>query len=367
MAAKNEIQYMRRALELAAQRGRWVSPNPKVGAVLVKNGKIVGEGAHEVFGRAHAEINALKDAGARAKGATLYVTLEPCSHYGKTPPCAEAIIAAGVAKVVAATRDPNPLVRGRGFAMLKKAGLRVESGLLRDEAEALNPAFFFSQTQGRPWVLLKAAVSLDGKLATASGRSKWVTGEKARLKNHELRSRVDAILIGSRTALRDKPRLSVRLRGWNREDGWPLKVLLDSHLRVSPRSPLFRGGQRAVVFCSKAASPKAEQALRRAGAKVLRVGRRGRGLQLKEVLARLQQEGVRSLMVEGGAALHGSFLDQKLADGVALFIAPKFFGGDSLAWLGGKGFPDPNQAPRLEGAAWEPLGDDWFLTGKVRY
>ncbi len=365
--AGSETKWMKRALWLAAQKGRFASPNPKVGAVFVKNGKIIGEGAHEVFGKAHAEINALAKAGARAKGATLYVTLEPCAHHGKTPPCADALIAVGVKKVVAAMKDPNPLVRGRGFAKLRKAGLLVRVGLLEKEAAQLNHDFIFSAAKGRPWVLLKAAVSLDGKLSTAAGRSKWITGEAARLKNHEMRAQVDAILVGSRTALKDRPRLTVRLKGHGRVDGWPRKVLLDSSLKVSPRAPLFQGPQKTIVFCGPQAPLAAERALLKRGVMVFRVGSARNRLSLKEVLGRLQKEGVRSLMVEGGAAVHGSFLDLKLADEVALFIAPKIFGGASTAWAGGRGFPDPNHSPRLKETRLERLGGDYLLTGKVQY
>jgi diaminohydroxyphosphoribosylaminopyrimidine deaminase/5-amino-6-(5-phosphoribosylamino)uracil reductase len=335
--------------------------------VLVKNGRIVGEGAHEIYGSAHAEVNALKQAGAKAKGATLYVTLEPCNHQAKTPPCVDAVIAAGIKKVVAAMKDPNPLVNGRGFARLKKAGIPARSGLLEKEARVLNGNFIFSVTHGRPKVLLKAAITLDGKLATVAGRSKWITGEAARLKNHELRSRVDAVLIGSGTALKDKPRLTVRLSGHGRADGWPLKVLLDSRLRVSPKSPLFEGPQKTLVFCSSRAGVAAEKKLVRLGVLVFRVSAPGNRLSLKDVLRRLHQQGVRLLMVEGGAGVHGSFIDQRLADEVALFLAPKFFGGAAPGWIGGKGFSDPNRSPRLVETRVEPLGGDYLITGKVRY
>ena len=365
--AISETKWMKRALFLAAQKGRFASPNPRVGAVLVKGGKIVGEGAHERFGHAHAEINALKRAGSRAKGATLYVTLEPHAHQGKTPPCTDAIIAAGVHEVIAAMKDPNPLVSGRGFARLKEAGILVRKGLLEKEARELNADFIFSLTHERPKVLLKVAASLDGKLATATGRSKWITGEKARRKNHELRSRVDAILIGSGTALKDKPRLTVRLDGHGRSDGWPLKVLLDSRLRVSPKSPLFEVPQKTLVFCSSRATAAAERGLNRQGVLVFRVSARENRLSLREVLGRLHQQGVRSLMVEGGAGVHGSFIDQRLADEVALFLSPKLFGGAAPGWIGGRGFSDPNHSPRLTQTRVEPLGEDYLITGKVRY
>lgn len=354
---------MKRALELARSQGRYASPNPKVGAVLVQGGRIVGEGGHQRYGGPHAEILALRRAGTRAKGATLYVTLEPCSHHGKTPPCADAVIRAGVTRVVAAMKDPFPSVAGRGVQKLRKAGIRVEVGLLEKESRALNAPFLFSLAKGRPWVVLKAAITLDGKIATAKGLSKWITGEKSRRKTHELRSQADAILVGSRTARLDDPTLTVRLPGYRRKDGYPLRVVLDGGLRLGLDRKLFRKGPATVVFTSPSAPVFKEKALNRKGVRVFRVPLRQKMLSLKAVLRVLGSLHVRSLLVEGGGEVHASFLREGLADEAVLFISPKIFGGKAPSWVGGKGVENPGMAPYLRDVRIERIGDDLFLRG----
>ncbi len=360
---KADLKFMRRALELAKKEGRYTSPNPRVGAVIVRQGKIVGEGATRPYGGFHAEVVALKKAGSKAKGATLYVTLEPCAHYGKTPPCVDAIIRSGVKKVVAALEDPFPLVSGQGFARLRQAGISVKVGLLENEAAALNGTFLLSAQRGRPMVILKAAASLDGKIATVAGRSKWITGEKARRKTHEMRAQADAILVGSRTALLDNPSLTVRLPGWKRRDGWPLRVVLDSNLRSNPKWRLFQGEAKTVVFTSPKASRSKQKLLERKGAFVFRVPSRGKVLSLKAVLRVLHSLQVRLLLVEGGGEVHASFLEEKLADGAALFLSPKLLGGPAPTWVGGKGVENPDLAPYLKNIHIEPVGADLLLTG----
>ncbi len=354
---------MKRALELARKEGTYASPNPQVGAVLVKNGKVVGEGAHRKYGGPHAEAIALHKAGRRAQGATLYVTLEPCSHYGKTPPCARAVIQAGVKKVVAAMQDPFPLVRGRGFELLHKAGIGIQMGLLEKEARLLNERFIFGITHQRPWILLKAAVSLDGKIATITGKSKWITGEAARQKTHQLRSQVDAILVGSRTARMDNPSLTVRLKGFHRQDGWPLRVVLDSKLQTPLGYRLFQGSQKTVVFTSPAASREKEKQLQKKGILVFRVPFRQKMLSLGAVLKVLHSLRVRSLLVEGGGEVHASFLKEKLADELSLFISPKILGGKAPSWVGGQGVSTPQSAFRLQNEKIEKFGEDFCITG----
>ncbi len=365
MPENSDVKFMRRALFLAQSRGRWVSPNPKVGAVLVKAGHIIGEGGHSRFGGPHAEVLALRQAGARAKGATLYVTLEPCSHHGKTPPCADALIKAGIQKVVAAMRDPFPLVRGKGFQKLRRAGITVQTGLLEKEARQMNRSFIFAVTRGRPWVRLKAAMSLDGKIAAVSGRSRWITGSHARQRAHELRVQCDAILVGSGTALTDNPFLTVRFPGFYREDGWPLRVVLDSNLRISPRANLFKGKAKTVVFTSPGAPRGREKALVQRGAAVFRVPLRRKVLSLKAVLKVLHSLQVRSLLVEGGGEIHASFLREKLADEVALFVSPKILGGKGPTWVGGPGIENPNNAPYLKDVKIERIGQDFLMTGRT--
>ena len=364
MPSKDDLKFMRRALFLAQNKAKHVSPNPRVGAVLVRGGRILAEGFTQPFGGPHAEVMALKKAGPHAKGATLYVTLEPCSHHGKTPPCADALIRAGVGRVVAATGDPFPLVKGRGFHKLRQAGIRVRKGLLERKALEINEAFFYAMIHHRPKVLLKAAVSLDGKITTVSGRSRWITGQSARRINHQLRSRADAILVGIGTALKDNPSLTVRLPGFARKDGWPLRVVLDSRLRIRPGARVFLGKPKTVIFTSLLASKAKEKALLKRGAMVFRIPFSRKMLSLKAVLRILHSLQVRSLMVEGGGQVHASFIREKRADEAALFISPKVFGGEAPTWVGGRGIENPNRAPYLKDIRVERVGQDLLLTGK---
>ncbi len=333
---------------------------------MVKNGRIIAEGAHQQYGGPHAEIVALKRAGSKSRGATLYVTLEPCSHHGKTPPCVDAVIKAGIVKVVAAMQDPFPLVAGKGFGLLRKARIKVRSGVLEEEAKKLNENFVFSVVQQRPKVVLKAAMTLDGKIATVSGLSKWITGPSALRKVHELRSSVDAILVGRRTALLDNPSLTVRLPDYHRKDGWPLRVLLDSELQVKPLAKIFKGYSNTLVFTSSKASLSREKHLRDKGIQVFRVPLKGKMLSLEAVLKKLYSLSVRSVLVEGGAEIHASFLKEKLADELALFIAPKIFGGSAQGWVGGTGVSDPARAWMAWHTSFEKMGEDYLLTACLR-
>jgi len=354
---KSDERYMRRALELARRKGRYVSPNPRVGAVLVKGGRIVGEGAHSRFGGPHAEIVALRKAGPSAKGATLYVNLEPCSHQGKRGPCCRAVVSAGVREVVVSLQDPYPLVSGRGFRFLRRSGVKVRVGLLRAEAEALNRTFLRNVRSPRPWVILKAAMGWEGGMAFPGGKPRWITGGKARRKVHEIRSSSDAILVGSGTALQDDPSLTVRLPDWTRKDGWPLRVLLDGSLKVRPSASIFRGHPRTLVFCSKSASRPKEKALSRSGAWVFRVPGDGKMLSLKAVLKVLHSLGVGTLLVEGGAKVHEGFLREGLANEALFFIARRRVGWEGPRLdLGGI-------FPRLKDLRVEKVGEDFLLRG----
>ena len=359
-----DTKFMRRALFLAQSRGIDASPNPRVGAVLVRKGRIVGEGATRPYGGPHAEVVALQLAGSRARGSTLFVTLEPCSHHGKTPPCADAVIRAGVRKVVAAIKDPFPQVRGRGFGRLRASGIDVQVGLLKVEAERINETFLWSVRHGRPKVILKAAVSADGKISPPPGKSKWITSGPARLKAHELRSKVDAVLVGRNTAVIDNPSLTVRLPGYHRRDGWPLRVVLDSALSLKFSSGLFKGRAKTVLFTSPGASRKREKALERKGILVFRVPLVKKMLSLRAVLKKLHTLRVRALLVEGGGEVHSSFMREKLLDEVALFISPKLLGGGAKAWLGGDGFAKILNARHLKRVNLEPVGPDFLLTGQ---
>ena len=355
---------MRRALFLAETKTRYTSPNPKVGAVLVRGGRIVGEGATQPYGGPHAEIVALRMAGAKAKGSTLYVTLEPCAHFGKTPPCVDSILRAGVKKVVAAMRDPYPLVKGRGFQRLRGAGLTVRVGLLEREAAALNQSFIRGLSAGRPWVLLKAAVSAEGKISPPTGRSRWITGEKARRRVHEIRSKVDAILVGRKTAGKDDPSLTVRLPGYRRKDGWPLRVVLDSGLSLDLNSRLTDGKARTVVFTGPAPSRTRQKALEKKGILVFQVPLVKKMLSLKAVLKNLSSLQVRTLLVEGGGEVHQSFLRERLVDEFAIFISPRILGPGAKAWLGGDGLEGFLLSPLLKNVKLEQVGPDFILTGQ---
>jgi diaminohydroxyphosphoribosylaminopyrimidine deaminase/5-amino-6-(5-phosphoribosylamino)uracil reductase len=312
---------MARALQLAARGLYTTSPNPRVGCVIVKDGHVVGEGWHERAGSPHAEIHALKEAGEAARGATAYVTLEPCSHHGRTPPCAEALIQAGVARVVAAMRDPNPLVAGRGIDMLTLAGVQAEVGLMEAGARALNPGFVSRMTRQRPWVRLKTASTLDGKTALANGSSQWITGEAARADVQRLRARACAVLTGSGTVLADNPRMNVRDVDIGRQ---PLRVVVDSILRTPPDAAILP----ALIACHQAA-PAARAALEQAGAEVVELpGMNGR-VDLAALLTLLAQRGINELHVEAGARLNGALLSAGLIDEWVAYIAPLSVGDDA--------------------------------------
>jgi diaminohydroxyphosphoribosylaminopyrimidine deaminase/5-amino-6-(5-phosphoribosylamino)uracil reductase len=362
---RDDARWMRRALLLAARGLGETNPNPVVGCVVVKRGRVVGEGFHERAGGPHAEVEALARAGQRARGATLYVTLEPCAHVGRTPPCAPLVARAGLARVVVAVRDPNPRVNGRGLRLLRRAGLAVTEGILRDEALGLNERFFVSCRKRRPFVLLKAGLTLDGRIATASGRSKWITSPSQRDTARRMRRLYDAVLVGIGTVLADDPLLlpSPRTRR-------PfVRSVLDTRLRIPHRSRLVRSaGARTPLWVFTRVRGGARRArLEAAGVTVITVtGGRGR-LSPRAVLRALSARGIHSLMVEGGGEVLGSFLAARLVDQVALFRGALLLGGrDSRPAFGGRNPARVDQALRLRPAFgagparavefWEPLG-----------
>ena len=346
--------HMARALQLAA-RGRFTtSPNPRVGCVIVRGGRVVGEGWHARAGTPHAEIHALKAAGDAARGATVYVTLEPCSHHGRTPPCAEALIQAGVARVVAAMNDPNPLVAGGGIAMLTLAGIQAEVGLMEAGARALNPGFVSRMTRQRPWVRLKTASTLDGKTALANGASQWITGAAARADVQTLRARACAILTGSGTVLADNPRMNVRDFDIGRQ---PLRVVVDSGLRTSADAAILP----ALVACHHAA-PGARAALEQAGAEVIALpGTDGR-VDLAALLALLAQRGINELHVEAGAALNGALIKAGLVDEWVAYLAPLAVGDDARGLFDRPSLATLADAARFKLADVRQVGDDLRLT-----
>jgi diaminohydroxyphosphoribosylaminopyrimidine deaminase / 5-amino-6-(5-phosphoribosylamino)uracil reductase len=359
-----DATFMRRALEVA-ERGRGLtSPNPMVGAVVVRDGRIVGEGAHLRAGGPHAEIEALAAAGAAARGATLYCTLEPCDHHGRTPPCAPAVAAAGISRVVAALGDPNPLARGGG-ARLAAAGVTVELGLLAAEAERQNRAWLTAMRERRPHVTLKAAATLDGKIADVHGGSRWITGEAARLHAHRLRADSDAIVVGITTALRDDPALTVRLADpWPRE---PYRVVLDTAARLGPDARVIHAGTPARALIAVGAGAPADRvaALERAGATVMRAPTRGGRVDIVVLLARLFELEARAVLLEGGGETHAAFLDAGVVDRVALFVAPLLLGGrEAPGVLQGAG-RELKSAVRLGPVSVTTLGDDLLLEADV--
>ncbi len=325
-----DARHMARALQLARRGLYSTHPNPRVGCVIVKDGRVVGEGWHERAGEPHAEIHALRAAGAAARGATVYLTLEPCCHHGRTPPCSDALIAAGIGRLVAAMRDPNPQVAGQGFEALRRAGVAVESGLMEAEAAALNPGFIQRMQHGRPWVRVKLAASLDGRTALASGESKWITGEAARADVQRWRARSDAILTGIGTVLADDPALTVRDLPVPRQ---PLRVVLDSALRCPPAARLLREGGSSLLVTA-AAQAAGASALRAAGAEVIRLGGSSGRIDLAAVLAELGARQVNELLVEAGATLCGALLAARLVDELVLYYAPHVLG------TGGRGMFD---------------------------
>ncbi|HEX2032910.1 MAG TPA: bifunctional diaminohydroxyphosphoribosylaminopyrimidine deaminase/5-amino-6-(5-phosphoribosylamino)uracil reductase RibD [Chloroflexota bacterium] len=360
---------MARALELARSVKGRTSPNPAVGAVLVRQGTVVGEGATQPYGRPHAEPMALRAAGERARGATMYVSLEPCVHFGRTPPCTAAIIAAGVAEVHLATLDPNPLVAGRGRAQLEAAGIRTHLGDGQEAARALNEDFAHWITTGRPHVAAKFAISLDGRIATAGGDSRWITGPEARQEVHRLRDVVDAILVGVNTVLADDPQLTTRLEPAQRPPRHPWRVVLDSTGRTPLSARLLAPDLpgRTTIFTTDRAPAERRAALERAGAEVCVVPAEGGRVALHPVLEDVGRRKVTSLLVEGGSAVLGAFFDAGLVDRVLAFVAPLIIGGrEAPGPVGGTGAPTLADARRLLQVEVRRRGVDTLISGYVR-
>jgi diaminohydroxyphosphoribosylaminopyrimidine deaminase/5-amino-6-(5-phosphoribosylamino)uracil reductase len=358
-------------------RGR-THPNPVVGAVIVRDGKVIARGHHLRAGGPHAEVVALAGAGERARGADLYVTLEPCNHFGRTPPCTEALLAAGIRRVFFGSDDPNPSVRGHGARRLRAAGVEVVAGIAKDRCDASNEHWFKFITGGTPWVSLKAAITLDGKLATAEGDSRWVSGPESRRLVHLWRDRLDAVLIGVGTAIADDPQLTVRLSaprsGARRAKGRPeprdpVRVVVDSRARLPPRAAMLRQRSSAPTWVAVTRrAPEARiAALERAGAAILRCrAQRDGRVDLRDLLRRLALKGITSVLVEGGAAIHGAFLSQGLWDDLSLFVAPRVAGAGALSWAGFSGPPSMKQALALGPLQARTVGGDLLLTSRRR-
>ena len=328
--AENET-YMRRAIELARNGTGWTNPNPLVGAVIVKDGEIIGEGWHHKYGELHAEREALKDCLARGNdpaGADIFVTLEPCCHFGKQPPCTQALVEAGIKRVFVGSRDPNPLVHGKGNAFLRENGIEVTEDFLREECDALNPIFFHYITTKRPYVALKYAMTADGKIATKTGASKWISGEAARAYVHELRNRYAAILCGIGTVLADDPMLNCRMEGGNN----PLRIICDSNLRIPLESKIVKSAKEipAIIVCDDKADFAKRNSLEQAGLEVLTLpgGKTGK-IDLSELMKVLGERKIDSVLIEGGGQINFSALEAGIVNKIYAFIAPKLFGGSA--------------------------------------
>ena len=354
--------YMARALELARSALGSTSPNPAVGAVLVKEGRIVGEGRTQPPGGPHAEVVAIQAAAHAAGGATLYVTLEPCSHYGRTPPCTEAIIGAGIAAVRAALLDPDGRVAGAGLARLREAGIAVATGEAAEEAAQVLEGYLKHRTTGRPFVTAKFAVTLDGKIAATSGDSRWVSGPEARGWAHEQRARTDAIMVGAGTVLTDDPELTARPGGVP-ADRQPLRIVADSRGRTPPTAKVLHGPPNTLLATTAASAEGWRQAVRKQGADVLVLPALDGHVDLDVLLTELGRRGILTLLVEGGGILHGSFFDRRLVDKVEAFIAPKIVGGSAPSPVLGRGAARMVDAVELCRVGVEQLGPDILITG----
>jgi diaminohydroxyphosphoribosylaminopyrimidine deaminase / 5-amino-6-(5-phosphoribosylamino)uracil reductase len=355
-------QMMKRALALARRARGQTSPNPMVGAIVAKNRRLIAEGYHHRAGTPHAEVHALKAAGDRAKGADLYVTLEPCCTHGRTPPCTDAIIGAGIRRVIVATTDPNPRHAGRGLDLLKEAGIKVEVGLLAEEASRLNEGFNKWICYGTPFVIAKAAMSLDGKIATAVGKSKWITGEAARALVQELRCGVDAIMVGWRTVALDDPRLTVRLRGVTHQ---PCRVVVDARGEAPLTATVFTDDHhaRTMALTSKQAPVAWRKQLAGRGVTMIECAMQGERLDLADAFKKLGERDVTSVLVEGGGRLLGALMDQRLVDKLVFFYAPKIIGGrEAPTAIEGEGIRALADAIALHNVEWRRVGDDLVVT-----
>lgn len=361
---RDHLYYMNLAIKLAIKAKGMTSPNPLVGALVVKDGRIIGRGFHIKAGLEHAEIIALEDAGERAKGATLYSTLEPCTHFGKTPPCVDRIIQSGVKKVIIGMIDPNPVNNGKGVRILKTHNIKVEVGFLEDKLKKINESFIKYITKRMPFVTVKVAQSLDGKIATRTGESKWITSDKSRNFSHHIRQYYDGILVGVNTILRDNPTL----------DAWfakkqPIKIVVDSKLSIPQDANIF-SAKNKVILVTLPVSPGQETENRKIlseKARILEVKEKAGQINLKDMIKKLAQLGITSVLVEGGGTLIGSLFDEGLVDKIMFFISPKIIGGrEAISSVMGKGVSRIDKAIKLKEMSLKRIGEDFLIEGYVR-
>ena len=364
MFSGDDASYMARALRLAERGLMTAAPNPRVGCVLVSAGEVVGEGWHERAGQPHAEIHALQQAGAQASGATAYVTLEPCCHQGRTPPCTQALIAAGITRVVAAMEDPNPHVAGKGLSALRAAGIEAAAGLLADAAEQLNAGFVMRMRQGRPRVRCKLAMSVDGRTAMASGESRWITGDAARADVHRLRGRSDAIMTGIGTVLADDPSLTLRIDGQHEDARQPLRVILDSKLRIPPGAKLLDLPGETLIITG-VADAENEARLTRTGVRIAMLPLQHGQLDLAAVLQHLGTLQINEVHLEAGATLCGAMLQAGLVDELVIYMAPHLMGDAARGLFALPGLEQMVQRVKLTITDIRAVGDDWRITANI--
>ena len=363
--ASQDEKYMRMALELALKGRGWVSPNPVVGAVIVRDdGTIIGQGYHERYGELHAERNALKNCIEPPAGATMYVTLEPCCHHGRQPPCTDAILEAGIRRVVVGSGDPNPRVAGGGIRILREHGIEVVEGVLKEECDAVNEIFFHYIQTGRPYVVMKYAMTIDGKIAAYTGLSKWVTGEEARAHVQKLRHELSAIMVGVGTVLADDPMLNCRIPGLTS----PVRIICDTHLRTPLDSKVVQtASEIPTIIATCCEDERAVLQYTEKGCRVLNVAKSGDlHLDLQDLVRKIGAEGIDSILLEGGGTLNWSALESGIVNRVMAYVAPKLFGGSSAKTpVEGRGIPDPQEAVRLRDISISRLGEDLLIEGKV--
>ena len=364
MSEELDRKYMARALQLALRGAGHTRPNPMVGAVLVKDGRIIGEGWHKQYGGPHAEVNAFASATEDPEGATLYVSLEPCSHYGKTPPCADLIIRKKVARVVAALEDPNPLVSGRGFRKLRANGIRVTVGVLAEEARHINDVFLTYVTRKRPFVLYKAAMSLDGKIACHTGESQWISSEKSREEVQRLRGILSGIMVGAGTVIADNPRLTCRMEEYEN----PARIIVDGKLRVPLESRIFHEPGRNIILTTSEASPEKKKVLENLGVELIEADSEEPGkVDLKSAMLALGIKGIDGILLEGGPNLAASALEAGIIDAVRFYIAQKIIGGrEAPSPFAGTGAAHMNEVVPLTDAVYGTSGDDLWIQAYIQ-
>lgn len=362
--SKMDIEYMKRAMELSLLGRGYTNPNPLVGAVIVKNGKIIGEGFHQVYGGPHAEVNAFNNATEDPKGGILYVTLEPCSHYGKTPPCANAIVERGIERVVIGMKDPNPLVAGKGIEILEQNGIQVKTGILQDEISKINEIFLKYITTQKPFCILKTAMTLDGKIATASGDSKWITNEASRAYVHELRHQVAGIMVGVNTVLIDDPMLTTRLEHKKGID--PIRIIVDTRGRIPLEAKVLNTESKAktIIATTKLIDSSKVKALQSLGAEVIITPLKEDKVDLADLMRQLGDMKIDSVLIEGGSTLNFSALEEGIVDKVISFIAPKIIGGkDAKTPVGGEGLSKIKDAFILKDIKITKFDEDMMIEG----